>query len=185
MKCPLSNLLSVEKNGLFFYDPSRRYEHYPPWFGDCPSREQLQKAETGKMFKMTIDGERWQRVPLDVTWELAEDDANYPCEDLSASPMPTPRHIHCNFKFLKKTIHIDFVRFISWGPLSGFEEFQFFMNGTFQSRGGYSVCYGMARKAMPACLRTTKFAIIAHGGFSGAVLPPFNGLSAWLIEPKE
>lgn len=185
MKCPLSNLLHVEKNGLFFYDPSRRYEHYPPWVGDRPTFEQLQKTETRKMFKMTIDGERWQRVPLDVTWELAEDDANYPCEDLSASPMPTPRHIHCNFKFLKKTIHIDFVRIMSWGPLSGFEEFQFFLNGKFHSRGGYSVCYGMRPKAIPACLRTRTFAIIAHGGFSGAVLPPFKGLSAWLIESSK
>ena len=185
MKCPISSLLTVENYGLFFYSPARRYEHYPPWVGDSPSHEHLQKTETGKMFKMTIDGERWKRVPLDVTWELAEDDANYPCSDPSASPKPTPRHIHCNFKFLKKTIHIDFVRFMNWGPLSGFEEFQFFLNGKFYSRGGYSVCYGMARKAMPACLRTRTFAIIAHGGFSGAVLPQYKGLSAWLIESKK
>ena len=85
MKCPLSNLINVENNGLFFYSPTRRYEHYPPWLEDKPSHEQLQKTETETMFKMTIDGESWQRVPLDVTWELAEDDANYPCSDPSTS----------------------------------------------------------------------------------------------------
>lgn len=79
LRCPLPKIDDVCRDGYAFYDFRKRDEYRPtPWVRDRPTLDQLNETLTGRMFDMDIDGERWQRVPLDVTWELAEDDANYP-----------------------------------------------------------------------------------------------------------
>jgi len=182
--CPLGNLEDVRKDGYRFYHPKLRGLSLPRvWKSGQPSSSDLLPIEEGGTTDMVIDNERWQRLPtVNATWTLASDDANFGNGNPRAKPRPTPRHIHTEFLFQGNTVHIDFVRFIEWGPLSGFEEFQFFLNGQFASRGGCYVCYATCCRDMPACLRIGNVAIIASGGFEGAVLPSYDGLSTWKIE---
>lgn len=178
----MGNLDDAIKDGWMFYSAFLQNEHRPsPWTGDEPSLEELEAARAGQLFDMTIDGKRWRRVPLAVNWSLAEDDANYRSDKTKAKHKTTPRHLHCEFEFQQQMIHIDFVRYVTWGPLSGFQEFKFFVNGQLKSRGGYYALFGTHEQAMPACLRTNEYAIIADGRLDGLVLP---GLSAWLIDTK-
>jgi hypothetical protein len=187
MPCPLGRLDEVYRRGLKFYFDRRLEVRSTAWPKQRPSFEQLEAIREGQFFDMLIDGERWRRVPLNVTWTLAPDDANYRCEDPMARPKPGPRHIHCSFEFLELPIHIDFANFSWGGPVGGLAEFLFFVNGRLCARGGYyHVGYFTTHSyGQPACLRAHTYAIIAEDRFSrDAVLPPFTGLSAWLIGPR-
>ncbi|HNV71675.1 MAG TPA: tetratricopeptide repeat protein [Candidatus Ozemobacteraceae bacterium] len=194
LPCPRDPGAKGLEDGFGYYSP-RDYgkprspewvENHPtPWTGQKPDNEQLGPLEDGGAAKMTIDGDLWTRVPIEVTWSLAESDANAYVTCYKSTPQPSPRCIHTEFTFQGHTIHIDYQRRVSFGPLSGFEEFKFFLDGKFYSRGGGFVCYGVWPHAWPAALRTPEFAIICNRFFGSGILPEFKHLTAWLITRKK
>jgi hypothetical protein len=103
---------------------------------DNPLHEStVRKVEGKEDEKINVDGALWSLVQrLPVRWELAPDD--HRCGQPDRRLVGRPSHLHASFQLGKHDVHVDFVRFVSWGPLSGTEEFLVFVDGVLQGRGG-------------------------------------------------
>lgn len=121
LNCPITNLSDIGSEGRQFYSPKHNHEKRPtPWKRQRPTNQQLLPVSKDGAAEMIIDKKRWIRVEIEATWSLASDDANAPAKNSSTNDYPkTPRHLHTEFMFEGKTIHIDFVRFMSGGADDG------------------------------------------------------------------
>jgi hypothetical protein len=185
-KCPLPPLDHVRKEAFSFYSPQQRDEPRPtPWEDERPSFFDLGPAEEGGKTKLTINGSKWCRIPPPPhTWELAEDDPNFGRPE-SAPRKMTPCHIHTSFDHAGFHLHIDFVQFMSWGPLSGTEEYIFFVDDIQRSRGGRYVHPPAGfRRAWPPCVRFGRFAVVMRECIH-APLDQIDVLTFWSVEQSE
>lgn len=183
--CPLPHLDQVRAEASEFYSVQKRDEPRPsPWGEQYPSLFDLKSPEDGGKSEMNIDGVLWVRLPPPPQiWTLAQDDANYGLP-ATESWRPTPRHLHTSLMCAGYIVHIDFVRFMSWGPLSGTEEYVFFVDGVFKSRGG---CYvhvpATFHRAWPPCVRFGQFAVVMRGCIRGdEPLDQIDELTLWHID---
>jgi hypothetical protein len=130
----------------------------------------------------TLGSELWTRQPfVDHSWNLASDDVQFSTGP-TGKPLPSPRHFHTSFDFAGHSIHIDFVRFVQWGPLSGVEQFIGFVDGQFNSRGGHYVLVpGAWKRGWPFVMRFADAAIVIHEFRLSLRDQPFKDISFWAI----
>jgi len=136
--CPLGPVSEFEKDSRSFYLSSIFHRQYQGRF----KPEAGEPSQTSRSFDwhasiLELKGRDYLRVQgPDVVWHQAEDDVNYLSLKLRYEPQLTPRHFHAGFLFQLKQIHLDYVKFIQWGPVAGVEEILAFSDGDFITRGG-------------------------------------------------
>jgi hypothetical protein len=133
--------------------------------------------------RIEVDGSVWTFVEqLSVDWQFAPDDPRY--TKLDTKRPVTPRHIHASFQVGGHGVHADYVLFMSWGPLSGTEEFLVFVDGVLRSRGGHFACPpGGWHRNWPLAIPLEDQLLLFDGTFDGGPdLSTFMGLSLWKRE---
>lgn len=184
--CPLGPLSEAIADSLRYYSPdyTKRVE------------TACDKAMTGlrqvhtdvnkdKTSKIQVGSSVWQYVEhLSIKWEFAPDDPRYINLDIK---LPVnQRHIHGSFHISEHKIHVDYVRFMQGGPLSGTEEFLVFVDGVLRGRGGVFVCSpGGSHRNWPLAIRLENQLLLIDKIFDGGQdLVNFNGVSLWKLEAK-
>lgn len=174
--CALGPVMDIRRRGYTFYSPRRR--EIPGWENvpDPP----VPKRIPGDVPRLEFDGQRWERPSvIHVAWELAIDDCHYDPEP--GVDLRSPRHIHASHEINGHGVHIDYIRFMQGGPLSGFDEFQVFVDGAFRNRGGKFVHVpGSFWRGFPVAVRLDDRLLVINA------FPPyrddfakFDGLSVW------
>ena len=138
--CPIGLIGQLENDSRSFYFASLFNKRYEGRFE--PRRGKWTRAmgtlERQHESVLELSGRRYRRMSgPDVVWHQAEDDVNYSSLKMGYGPLLTPRHFHTDFIFQRRQLHLDYVKFINWGPLSGVEEFLVFSEGHFITRGGH------------------------------------------------
>jgi hypothetical protein len=136
--CPLGPVSEFEKDSRSFYFSSIFHRQYQGRFKpEVGEQSQTNRSYPWPAGVLEFEGSGYRRIPgPDVVWHQAEDDVNLLSLKMGYKPQLTPRHFHAAFLFQLIRIHLDYVKFIQWGPLSGVEEFLVFSDGRFISRGG-------------------------------------------------
>jgi hypothetical protein len=138
--CPLGPVSELEKDSRSFYlgqvFSRKRYQgRFEPDLGKkLGGKRPLQLPSEGIV---EFDGKSYRRIPgPSIVWHQADDDVNYLSLKMEYEPRSSPRHFHTAFVFLRRPVHIDFVRFVGYGPISVVNEFLVFSAGRFITRGG-------------------------------------------------
>lgn len=134
--------------------------------------------------KIEVDGVLWTYVEqLSVSWEFAPDDPRYTKPD-TERPV-NPRHIHAWFQLGKHEVHVDYVRFTSYGPGMVIQEFLVFVDGALRGRGGHLGCLGSTnQRNWPLAIRLKDQLLLLDKYFDGGSddCTAFTGLSLWSLE---
>ena len=138
--CPIGPIGKFEKDSRSFYFARLFHRPYQGRFEPRGGRWTWAAGALKKLSEsvMELAGRRYHRISgPEVTWRQAEDDINFLSLKMGYKPRLTPRHFHADFAFRRRRVHIDYVKFIQWGPLSGVEEFLVFADSRFIARGGH------------------------------------------------
>jgi len=137
--CPIGPASEFEEDSRSFYFAPLSRRPYQGRYNPAGARSRsLREVKRLSRDRLEFSGKRYRRIsgPA-VVWHRAKDDGKY----LSQKPgdmLPVkPRHFHADFEFRKRRVHVDFLKFLRWGPLSGVQELLFFSDGRFITRGGH------------------------------------------------
>lgn len=135
--CPIGPVSEFEKDSRFFYFAllfKQTYQgRYKP-AGD--SSRGLRKLRKSSSDRLEFSGKSYRNIPgPEVVWQQAEDDGEKRSRKPGNGLAVMPRHFHADFEFRKKRVHVDFLKFVRWGPLSVAMEYIVFSEGRFVTRG--------------------------------------------------
>lgn len=202
MKCYVDDVEAVIKDGFDHYAFSMNGKPVPvfpptsPWECDKETHAMLVRLRDLDHKRVTIDGKSWLRENIDVQWEFGPlNNAQAPhSESLEGYDREKKwfRHIHTTFSFAGHEIHADYLMRRSGGPMSGFEEIRYYVDGVFVARGGLFVVVPAGKNTRyPSALKAPDFAIIGgHSPGDGEKGRLKNGrgcnydFAAWRVLPE-
>ena len=183
--CPLGDLRRALKDALEFYrtkgESPRDGRFQTAWKeGNHPTLRQLDQIKNGVLSELEVGDERWRRIDTPPhVWTPAPDDENVVNPSFCGA-LQQPQHLHTTLIVGSRTIHVDVIKQSSGGPGSGLQDFQFFENREFVSRGGFRfVAPGVFYRGWPPAARFGKYLLLADRHFPGGLLPKYEGLSLW------
>lgn len=178
--CPLGPLDRHERVIFGFYVP-RHMRGLPddePDEGQL-SWQELEPIRNGAAKCIDLRGERWIRIDSPkANWLVMKGHSS------------GRTHVHTSFDAFEHHFHLDYVRFVSNGPMAVAAEILVFMDGKLMTRGGFFGCAPVSPcyRNMPLFLRVGTFALsISHllkldkDAVKGAVVG-FDGLGLWTLD---
>ncbi len=132
--CPIEPIQAFSKHSWAYY---RGKSYEGPFNVDQPIK--LTHAilmGAPPVTEIMVEGVRWLRMTSpQVNWIQGSGDANCGLSN-PAKAKSSPRHFHADICVGPRSLHIDFLKFVSWGPLTGVLEFLVFQGGECLGRGG-------------------------------------------------
>jgi len=132
--CPVEPIRAFSKHSWAYY---RGKSYEGPFNVDQPiklTRDILVGAPPAT--EIIVEGVRWLRMTTpQVNWIQGSGDANCGLSN-PAQAKSSPRHFHADICVGPTSLHIDFLKFVSSGPLTGVLEFLVFKGGECLGRGG-------------------------------------------------
>ena len=172
MKCYLDDDVdTLIEEGYAYYRFGKNRQPPPvfpptsPWECDPEAHKLIVRLRGSKSKSEIVDGKLWLRENIDLKWEVGQlNNAETPYSQNENDYDPEKKwfcHLHTTFSFAGHEIHVDYLRRRTYGPLSGFEELRFYVDGVFVARGGmYVVGPAGRQKNSPAAFIAPDFAII-------------------------
>lgn len=123
----------------------------------------------------------WEKSEtVNCLWEMGAVNEHFG----KAPPLAThrrPVHFHASFQISNKRVHIDFVRRVSSGPLSGTLMYYVFVEGRLAQRGGeFAFPPGSMRRCWPLAIRVDRRVLVIDAFLPWKdSLTEFEGVSLW------
>ena len=183
-QCPLGPLSELLKDCVRYYVP-------PSLGGGRPDGAWREKAvrRLGSDENSVIDfnGATWTHLRhISVRLDLAADDhrSGHP-KDEKLTHLPT--HRHGWFKLDQRSVHVDFVRFVSYDGPEGIADVLVFVDGVLRERGGNFFCkWARLPRTWPIAIPLgDQLLLLDKMPFEGPDLPAFDGISLWKREDQK
>ena len=176
--CPLGPLSELLTDCTRYYVPASLGGGRP----DGTARGKSVRHLDEENVRIEFDGRIWEYVRhIPVKLDLAPDDhrsGGPNVSDFKAS------HMHAWFQLDHRSVHVDYVRFISYGPAMGVDEFLIFVDGIRQGRGGFFFCPpGMSGRTWPIAVPLdSQLLLLDKMPHDCANLTDFDGVSLWRMK---